>query len=353
MQNTINQQELVELIKTFFEEGYDDKDYAKLWVDVINPVLNNHREVLQMGPSKSKAILLGQNENIHLWHAPAGNIPKNEPKIIVIGQATSITALEYIMKNINSNSTEQKVRSILIKSCFRGKMLGNLGVVVNYLNLRDGLKSELDLNNEWANFDDAMLSTNHNPKGRLFENPLESDIMFSQWCMHCGTAFSSDTNKHNTSSVNMKKFKNLYEIIFPLQNYQLIKEKFILSNGFGLLIVLGENQYEQLREIYESKFPNVSWISVNRDASNHLLESESLKLDPKTKFVTWIPHPSPGNPFFNRSVNKIGVMDSLVSMDEQLNLENSEEIINKACIDYPKSKRQASQMVFLRMFFNN
>lgn len=352
MHNIIKQQELVKLINSFFEKGFKTNDYAKLWVDYINPFINSHPDVFQKGPSESKAILLGQEKNIHLWYAPAGNIPKNEPKIIILGQATSIPALEYIIENINSNSTEQQVRKILIKSCFRGEMLGNLGVVFKYLNLNEAFRSELDLNHEWSNLNDTGLSTKHNPAGRLFENPLDSDIMFSQWCMHCGTSFSDDTKKHTTSSANMKKFINLYKLIFPQQNYQLIKEKNFSTNSSGLLIALGEKNYEQLREIYEPEFPNVLWVSTNRNISENVSKLESLIIRKGGKFVTWIPHPSPGNLFFNRSANKKGVMESIIRIEKPLTIENSEEIIKEACIDYIKLKRQASQIIFLKLLFN-
>ncbi|NOR60269.1 MAG: hypothetical protein GQ469_06530 [Methanosarcinales archaeon] len=342
MQNIIVQPQLVELIHSFFKNGYENRDYAKLWVDEIKPYFNNHPDVFQKGPHKSKAIPLGQDEKIHLWYAPAGNIPKNDPKLIIMGMATSKPALDYIMENTNLNSTEQQVRSTLIKSSFNGKMLGNLGVVFKYLNLTEALKSDLDLIEEWSNIGDAKLSFNLDPEGQLFENPLDSNIMFSQWCMHCGTELSPDTGKHNTSSVNMKKFVNLYERIFTFQNYQLFKDKFFSSNSPGMLIALGEKQYQKLREIYESKFPNVSWV----DFESHIL-------DKKTKFVTWIPHPSPGNPFFNRTVNKKGTMDSLNLMNEQLTIENSGDIINDACIDYKNHKRQACQIVFLKSYLNN
>jgi len=343
MQNNIGQLQLVELIKSYFKNGYENRDYAKLWCEEINPLIDNHPDIYLKAPNKSKGILLGKNENIHLWYAPAGNIPKNEPKIIVMGQATSIPALEYIMKNINVNSTEQQVRSVLIKSCFKDEMLGNLGVVFKYLNLTEALKSQLDLNDEWSNVGDAELTTKLNPEGRLFENPLYSDVMFSQWCMHCGTEFSPGTKKHNSNSKNGKKFVNLYERIFPQLNYQLLKEKFFLSNSNGLLIALGDKQFKMLRKIYGTEFPNVLWVDF-----------ESPKLDKITKIVTWIPHPSPGNPFFNRTDKCKGTMDSLNLMNGQLTLENSEEIINKACVDYKdRTKRQATQMVFLRFLFNN
>ena len=343
MQNIIVQPQLVELIHSFFKNGYENRDYAKLWVDEIKPCIINHPDVFQKGPDKSKAILLGQYEKIHLWYAPAGNIPKNDPKLIIMGMATSIPALEYIMKNINLNSTEQQVRSTLIKSCFKDEMLGNLGVVFKYLNLTEALKSQLDLNDEWSNVGDAELTTKLNPEGHLFENPLYSDVMFSQWCMHCGTEFSPWTKKHNSNSKNGKEFVNLYERIFPQLNYQLLKEKFFLSNSNGLLIALGDKQFKMLRKIYGTEFPNVLWVDF-----------ESPKLDKITKIVTWIPHPSPGNPFFNRTDKCKGTMDSLNLMNGQLTLENSEEIINKACVDYKdRTKRQATQMVFLRFLFNN
>ncbi|MBU4221727.1 MAG: hypothetical protein KKA10_08915 [Euryarchaeota archaeon] len=108
MHNIIKQQKLVELVKSFFEKGYGTNDYAKLWVDHINPFINSNPDVFQKCPSESKAILLGQDKNIRLWYAPAGNIPKNNPQIIILGQATSIPALKYIMENINSNSTERQ-----------------------------------------------------------------------------------------------------------------------------------------------------------------------------------------------------------------------------------------------------
>lgn len=230
-------------------------------------------------------------------------------------------------------------------------MLGNLGIVFKYLNLKEVFRYELDLNHEWSNLNDTCLSTKHNPLGRLFENPLDSDIMFSQWCMHCGTAFSDDTKKHTTSSANMKKFINLYEIIFPRQNYQLIKEKFFTTKSPGLLIVLGEKHYEQLREIYESEFSNVFWVNVNKNISEDLTKLESLIIRKGVKLVTWIPHPSPGNPFFNRSVNKNGIMESIIRMEKQLTYENSEEIIKNTITDYIKLKRQASQIIFLKLFF--
>jgi hypothetical protein len=342
MQNNIGQLQLVELIKSYFKNGYENRDYAKLWCEEINPLIDNHPDIYLKGPNKSKGILLGKNENIHLWYAPAGNIPKNEPKIIVMGQATSIPALEYIMKNINVNSTEQQVRSVLIKSCFKDEMLGNLGVVFKYLNLTEALKSQLDLNDEWSNVGDAELTTKLNPEGHLFENPLYSDVMFSQWCMHCGTKFSPVTGKHNTSSVNMNKFVNLYESILPFQNYQLFKDKFFSTNSSGILIALGEKQYLKLKEVYEYEFSNVSW-----------LDFESQTLDKKTKFVTWIPHPSPGNLFFNRTAKCKGTMDSLNLMNDKLTLENSDEIINESCVDYQNNKSQASQIVFLKSYLNN
>jgi hypothetical protein len=352
MHDIIKQQELVKLINSFFEKGYKTNDYAKLWVNYINPFINSHPDIFQKGPSESKAILLGHDKNIHLWYAPAGNIPKNEPKIIILGQATSIPALKYIMENINSNTTEQQVRTILIKSCFKGQMLGNLGIVFKYLNLKEVFISELDLNHEWSNLDETVLSIKHNPEGRLFENPLDSDIMFSQWCMHCGTALSEDTKKHTTNSTNMKKFINLYEMIFPRQNYHLIQEKFFATNNSGLLIALGETNYEQLREIYESEFPNILWISANKKVSENLSKLESLIPRKWGKFVTWIPHPSPGNLFFNRSANKKGVMESIIRIEKQLTFENSEEIIKEVSTDYIDLKRQTSQIIFLKLLFN-
>ena len=185
MQNIIVQPQLVELIQSFFKNGYAKRDYAKLWVDEIQPYIDNHPDCFQNGPYKSKAILLEQDEKIHLWYAPAGNIPKNNPKLIIMGMATSKPALDYIMENTTLSSTEQQVRSTLIKSSFNRKMLGNLGVVFKYLNLTEALKSNLDLVTEWSNLDDAELATNLNPEGQLFKNPLDSNVMFSQWCMHC------------------------------------------------------------------------------------------------------------------------------------------------------------------------
>ena len=52
MQNIIVQPQLVELIQSFFKNGYAKRDYAKLWVDEIKPYINNHPDVFQKGPHK-------------------------------------------------------------------------------------------------------------------------------------------------------------------------------------------------------------------------------------------------------------------------------------------------------------
>lgn len=77
-----------------------------------------------------------------------------------------------------------------------------------------------------------------------------------------------------------------------------------------------------------------------------------VKHDTGEKVVTWIPHPSPGNTFYNPSKNLTGVMDRLLNLKMDLAIDNAERVIGAGCKDYPQLADQARQMVGLRLFLS-
>ncbi len=334
MVNSIDQ--IVEKEKEFFKD-YNGKDYA-IFIRDNSQELNSVIESGRTSPISNRCILLSKNENINLWFSPAGNIP-NDPEIIILGQATSIPAMEYQINENVYNKTEHEIRKILINSSYRGVMLSNLGSMLKLLGFSNNKHLSFDLEKEWQNVNTCEVSINHVPVGRLFEGDYNTKIMFSQFCMHCATTYNIDKGIYSTTSAKLSKYLKLYEETYGDMHLRMVEQKFFCSNA-KLLITLSDRIFKFLRKKYYDKYPNILWLE-NKDKNKDLTNNK--------KIVTWIPHPSPGNLFYNRTSEKRGILSTMVEMND-----NGKSInINKACLDYPLLKRQASQVVFLKQYFND
>ncbi len=178
MNNSISNK-IVELEKEYFGD-YNNKDYAKFIVN-NRKVFDDENNISKKGHKDKKWILLAEDGKIRIWFAPAGNIPTN-PEIIILGQATSIPAMDSIITENINRKEENIIRKILINSSYKGIMLGNLGSLLNYLKINNYLS--LDFKKEWGNIENCIVGIDHSPTGRLFEGSKDTKIMFTQYCMH-------------------------------------------------------------------------------------------------------------------------------------------------------------------------
>ena len=250
---------LVELEKEYFED-YNKKDYAKFIAD-NRKIFNYEKNIFNKGPADKKWILLAEDGRIRIWFAPAGNIPIN-PEIIILGQATSIPAMASIMTENINRKEENEIRKILINSSYKGIMLGNLGSLLNYLQINKNNYMSFDLKKEWENIENCKIGVDHSPNGRLFEGYANSKIMFTQFCMHCATTYNNDKKTYSTTSVNLNKYIELNKNTYGEINYRLLNQKYFNSDA-KLLIILSNKIFSLLRKRYEDEYPNIDWVDYN------------------------------------------------------------------------------------------
>lgn len=325
---------LIELEKEYFGD-YNKKDYAKFIADNRN-IFNDEKNIFDKGPVDKKWILLAEDGRIRIWFAPAGNIPIN-PEIIILGQATSIPAMDSIMTENVNRKEENKIRKILINSSYKGIMLRNLGSLLNFLKIGKSNCLSFDLKKEWENIEERRIGVSYSPNGRLFKGYRDTKIMFTQFCMHCATTYNNDKKTYSTTSVNFNKYIKLNKDTYGEANYRLLIEKYFNSDA-KLLITLSKKIFSLLRKRYKDEYPNIGWLDCNT--------GKHKKSD---KLVTWIPHPSPGNLFYNKTKNKKGVFDAMIIQDDKGKKVN----IKEACSDYPAYTNQAKQVAFLKQYFEN
>lgn len=313
---------LVNEINSYFRDGFRDKNYASLWEHVVKPAMME-KNLLVQGPKKQKAILLSRNNNTHLWWGPAGNFPCN-PELIVLGQATSKNALDYMMDKIN-RAPDENVDKLLASSIYRGKMLSNLGVMLNFLGVENVLSTNA-LKEGWVNIKDCKLGGEMpNPIGSIFEGCKQSRVMFTQACMHCATYFQND--KHNDGSRHLKQYLAIYERTFPNHFTSLIMEKFFSNSDAKLMIVLGKDLFNWIRNTFFNCSEN--WADFSQ-------EEPPMGRDTR-KVITWIYHPSPALPFYNRD----GIFDVLnnIMTEKRIDKEINEDFISGVCESAAKKCR--------------
>ncbi len=216
-------------------------------------------------------------------------------------------------------------------------MLGNLGSLLNYLQINKNSYLSFDLKKEWENIENCRIGVDHSPNGRLFEGYTNSKIMFTQFCMHCATTYNNDKETYSTTSINLNKYIELNKDTYGEINYRLINQKYFYSDA-KLLITLSNKIFNLLRKRYKDKYPNIDWVDYN-----------DIKHKKSDKVVTWIPHPSPGNLFYNKTKNKKGVFDTMIIQDDK----GYEANIKEACLDYPAYINQAKQVFYLKQYFKN
>lgn len=309
---TENMDQLVNEIKSYLADGFTEKDFASLWVKVIGPFIDQNQDVLVEGPGRYPAICLGRSGSTHLWFAPAGNIPSN-PELIVLGQATSITALDYIIPNLRSLANEDDVRRVLATSIYRGRMLGNLGVMVSFLGLGRVFEQSETLQQEWSNVGAAALASAMEPEGNLFRGNRDSRIMFTQTCMHCATEIVD--GQHSVSSEYLDNFLDIYERFYPGHLEELLKEKFFCNDQAKMMVVLSYKLFRRIRSRIEGRY-NAYWADFSQGQPD---------IAKGGKVITWVHHPSTKNSFYNAG----GVIQHI-----QETIDNDELSVNQGLEDY-------------------
>lgn len=299
----LKEADLVKKMNEYFNDSFSQKDYASVWIEIIKPHLYSETPFLDTGPKNNQAIYLAQQNNTYLWWAPAGNLP-DAPELIVLGQSTSRTALEYIMSRI-LDAPDYEVPKILASSIYRGQMLSNLGVMLKFLEIERVFDDIETFINEWSNVCDSALGHVIEPEGRLFNGSRDSHVMFTQACMHCATKYNN--GRHNASSKHLRDFLDIYHKYFPNHLYNVLRDKFFLNNRSKLMIVLSLNLYEIIRASFVNEYSNVYWADF-RNQQPIICENQ--------KIVTWIHHPSPRVRLYANG----GALNRLINMfeDEEL-----------------------------------
>lgn len=231
------------------------------------------------------------------------------------------------MSHISNLTNEDDMRRVLATSIYRGSMLGNLGVMVNFLDLGKVFKQPETLQQEWSNVGAATLARAMEPEGDLFQGSRDSRIMLTQACMHCATELVD--GRHSVSSEYLDNFLAINDRFFPGHLEAQLRDKFFYNDQAKMMVVLSHGLFIKIRRRFERSY-DANWADFSQG---------QLDIATEGKVITWIHHPSPGNLFYNPG----GVMEHILNAykDGELSVRQGYEDYQIDCIKFlikPRTK---------------